>query len=145
MKTEIFIKLLEFLNFFWKVWNFMKFLKFLKICKFFENFKILWNFMKFLKFVLKFWEICWNFGKSAIGQHSTNSVNAGNKRMFSEVNTCFSRSILTRIIQSLYYAPVGRHSDSADRGRSIIRVKSIRDFSSQYVFLRKNMWLFLGQ
>ena len=28
---------------------------------------------------------------------------------------------LTRIIQSLYYAPAGR-SDSADRGRSIIRV-----------------------
>jgi len=33
---------------------------------------------------------------------------------------------VTRIIQSLYYAPAGRYinssSDSADRGRSIIRV-----------------------
>jgi hypothetical protein len=52
---------------------------------------------------------------------------------FPEVNTRFSRSILTRIIQSLYYAPVGRHSDSADRGRSIIRVKSIRVFKEEHV------------
>ena len=33
-------------------------------------------------------------------------------------------SRITRIIQSLYYAPAGRSSDSADRGRSIIRVTS---------------------
>ena len=32
---------------------------------------------------------------------------------------------LTRIIQSLYYAPAGRYtSDNADRGRSIIRAKA---------------------
>jgi hypothetical protein len=38
---------------------------------------------------------------------------------------------ITRIIQSLYYAPAGRYinSDSADRGRSIIQVKVLRERS----------------
>jgi len=36
-------------------------------------------------------------------------------------------SMITRIIQSLYYAPAGR--DSADKGRSIIRVRSMNDRS----------------
>jgi hypothetical protein len=33
-----------------------------------------------------------------------------------------TRIILTRIIQSLYYAPATSSSESADRGRSIIQV-----------------------
>ena len=47
----------------------------------FENFIIL-NILK----ILKFFE---NFGKSAIGQHSTNSVNGGNKQMFSRSQYMF--------------------------------------------------------
>ena len=45
---------------------------------------------------------------------------------------------ITRIIQSLYYAPAGRYinssSDSADRGRSIIRVTDESDIIEFSVF-----------
>ena len=38
--------------------------------------------------------------------------------------------LITRIIQSLYYAPAGRYSENADRGHSIIQVTIL--VASQY-------------
>ena len=45
------------------------------------------------------------------------------------VGAACTNLLITRIIQSLYYAPAGRSSsDSADRGRSIIRVNFLIEF-----------------
>jgi hypothetical protein len=47
-------------------------------------------------------------------------------------NTCLA---LTRIIQSLYYAPAGcSSSDSADRGRSIIQVSLAKRYITAGLF-----------
>jgi hypothetical protein len=53
-------------------------------------------------------------------------------------------SLVTRIIQSLYYAPAGRYIKHADRGRSIIRVteRSPCSISIKRVsYLNNNIWI----
>jgi hypothetical protein len=50
--------------------------------------------------------------------------------LYLRIYTCISCTFtanITRIIQSLYYAPAGRY-DSADKGRSIIRVTANKEY-----------------